>query len=144
MDSFLRDLRYAARRLRNTPGFTAIVVVTLALGIGANSAIFSVVNTVLLRPLAYRQPERLVTILHYYPTLNNLEAPTSAIGFHDYRDKTRSFESLAVETGWGGNLTGSGEPERVSGSQVSGLYFRVLGVPAQLGRALLPDEEEAG
>ena len=144
MDSFFRDLRYAVRRLRNAPGFTAIVVLTLALGIGANSAIFSVVNTVLLRPLAYREPDRLVTINHYYPNLNNLEASVSAIGFQDYRDKTRSFETVAVETGWSANLTGTGEPERVPASLVSGLYFRALGVPAQIGRTLLPDEEQAG
>ena len=111
MDAFLRDLRYSLRRLRKTPAFTAIVVVTLALGIGANTAIFSVVNTVLLRPLPYGSPSRLVSIEHFYPSLNNLEAPVSARGFREYRDKTSSFESVAVETQFGANLTGTGDPE---------------------------------
>src|SRR4051812_31004873 len=113
MDSFLRDVKYSVRRLLKSPAFTVIVVVTLALGIGANTAIFSVVNTVLLRPLPYRSPEQLATIVHFYPTLNDLEAPVSAMGFRDYRDKTQSFEAMGVETGWAANLTGTGEPERV-------------------------------
>ena len=107
MDALLRDIGYSFRRLRKSPAFTAIVLVTLALGIGANTAIFSVVNTVLLRPLPYRDPGALVSIEHFYPSLNNMEAPVSARGFRDYRDKTRSFESVAVETHFGANLTGT-------------------------------------
>jgi putative ABC transport system permease protein len=146
MDSFFRDLKYSIRRLQKSPGFTAVVILTLALGIGANTAIFSVVNTVLLRPLPFREPHRLVTINHFYQSkaLNNLEAPVSAIGFRDYRDKTRSFESVAVETGWSANLTGSGDPERVPASRVSGDYFRVHGVPTQVGRTFGRDEDEPG
>ena len=134
----MRDLRYSFRRLLKSPAFTAVVILTLGLGIGANTAIFSVVNTVLLRPLAYREPDRLVTINHFYQSvaLNNLEAPVSAIGFRDYRDKTKSFDAVAVETGWRANLTGTGDPERVPASLVSGDYFRVLGVTPQLGRVL--------
>src|SRR5215211_5086568 len=113
MDALLRDIKYSLRRLRKTPAFTAIVVLTLALGIGANTAIFSVVNTVLLRPLPYRAPSELVSIQHFYPSLNNLEAPVSAAGFKRYRDETKSFESFAVETGFGANLTGTGDPERI-------------------------------
>src|SRR5215211_5339418 len=128
MDALLRDIKYSLRRLRKTPAFTAIVVLTLALGIGANTAIFSVVNTVLLRPLPYRAPGELVSIQHFYPSLNNLEAPVSARGFRDYRDKTKSFESVAVETGFGANLTGAGDPERVPGSRISGDWFKVLGI----------------
>src|SRR5262249_61186757 len=130
----MRDLKYSLRRLQKSPAFTAIVVITLALGIGANTAIFSVVNAVLLRPLPYREPSRLVTISHFYQSeaLNNLEAPVSAIGFRDYRDKTTSFEAVAVETGWSANLTGTGDPERVPASRVSGDYFRALGVPPQI------------
>ena len=146
MDSLLRDIKYSFRRLIKSPAFTTVVVLTLALGIGANTAIFSVVNTVLLRPLPYREPGRLVTINHFYQSeaLNNLEAPVSAIGFRDYRDKTRSFEFVAVETGWSANLTGTGDPERVPASRVSGDYFRVFGVPAQVGRTLGRDEDEPG
>jgi putative ABC transport system permease protein len=144
MDVLLRDIRYSARRLAKTPAFTAIVLVTLALGIGANTAIFSVVNTVLLRALPYRTPSRLVSIEHFYPSLNNMEAPISARGFRDYRDKTSSFESFAVETPFGANLTGSGDPERVPGARVSGDWFHVLGVSPERGRVLGRDDDEPG
>ncbi len=144
MDALLGELRYTLRRLIKTPGFTFTVVLTLALGIGANTAIFSVINTVLLRPLPYRQPDRLVTVEHLYPSLNGLEAPVSVPGFRDYREKARVFENMAVQSGWAANLTGIGEPERLTGSQVTGHFFATLGVPAYLGRTLLPDEDQAG
>jgi putative ABC transport system permease protein len=144
MDAFRQDFRYAFRRLRSHPAFTTIVVLTLALGIGANTAIFSVVNTVLLRPLPYRAPEQLVTIYHYYAGLNHLEAPVSAIGFRDYRDRARDFSAVAVEAEWNVNLTGFGDPQRLRGTRVSGLFFQTLGVPAALGRALLPEEDAPG
>ncbi|MDQ6831313.1 MAG: ABC transporter permease, partial [Gemmatimonadota bacterium] len=143
MDSLLKELKYSLRRLRKTPGFTAIVVITLALGIGANTAIFSVVNTVLLRPLPYKEPERLVTIQHFYPALK-LDAPVSAPGFQDYRDKTRDFSGVAVESNWNVNLTGLGEPQRLRGSRASAQYFATMGVPAALGRVLLPEEDVDG
>ncbi len=144
MDTLLRDIKYSLRRLQKSPGFTAITVLTLALGIGANTAIFSVVNTILLRPLPYREPERLVTIDHFYPSLNDMRAPVSAHGFRDYRDKTQSFEAVAVETGWGVNLTGTGDPERIPGAKVSGDWFRALGITPALGRALQRDDDEPG
>ena len=144
MDALLRDIQYSFRRLRKTPAFTVIVVLTLALGIGANTAIFSVVNTVLLRPLPYRAPRGLISIAHFYPSLNNMAAPVSARGFRDYRDKTKSFESLAVETGFGANLTGAGDPERIPGVRVSGDWFHVLGVAPLFGRVLQRDDDEPG
>ena len=144
MDTLLRDIKYSFRRLQKSPGFTAITVLTLALGIGANTAIFSVVNTILLRPLPYRDPERLVTIDHFYPSLNGMRAPVSARGFRDYRDKTRSFEAVAVESGWGVNLTGAGDPERIPGVKVSGDWFRALSIAPALGRALQRDDDEPG
>ena len=142
----MRDIKYSLRRLLKSPGFTTVVILTLGLGIGANTAIFSVVNTVLLQPLPYREPDRLVTINHHYQSeaLNNLDAPVSAIGFRDYRDKTKSFEAVAVETGWSANLTGTGDPERVPATRVSGDYFRVFGVAPQLGRVFGRDEDEPG
>jgi len=143
MDTLAGDIRYALRRLRAHPGFTAIVVLTLAFGIGANSAIFSVVNTVLLRPLQYADPDRLVTIQHDYPSLK-LEAPVSAPGFRDYRDRTRLFTSVAVEDEWQANLTGLGDPQRLRGTKVSGDFFRTYGVAPELGRTLLPDEDAPG
>lgn len=121
-----------------------VAVVTLALAIGANTAIFSVVNAVLLRPLPYHEPDRLVTINHFYPSLDNLEASVSVPGFRDYRDRTKSFDGVAVETGWNPNLTGPAEPERVIGARVSGLFFATLGVAPAVGRALLPEDDEPG
>ncbi|HET7563926.1 MAG TPA: ABC transporter permease [Gemmatimonadaceae bacterium] len=143
MDTLLNDIRYSLRRLRSNPMFTAIVVLTLALGIGANTAIFSVVNTVLLRPLPYKQPDRLVTIQHHYPSLK-LDAPVSALGFRDYRDRTHFFDGVAVEAPWAANLTGIGDPVRLRGARASGQYFTTMGVPAALGRALLPEEDAPG
>lgn len=143
MDTLRQDIRQSFRRLGKQPGFTAVVLLTLALGIGANTAIFSVVNTVLLRPLPYREPSRLVTIQHHYPSLQ-LDAPVSAPGFRSYHDDTRLFDGVAVEASWSANLTGIGDPVRLRGGRVSGDYFRTLGVPAALGRVLLPEEDAPG
>jgi putative ABC transport system permease protein len=143
MDTLLQDLRYSLRRLAKSPAFTGIVVLTLALGIGANTAIFSAVNAVLLRPLPYREPHRLVTIEHLYPSLD-LEAPVSVPGFLDYKRKSRSFESMAVQTGWQANLTGVDEPVRMQGQRVTGEFFTTLQVPALLGRTLQPGEDTKG
>ncbi len=137
------DLRYALRRLARAPGFSTLVIATLALGIGANSAIWSVVDSVLLRPLPYREPDRLVTIEHRYPSLD-LDAPVSPLGFRDYRDRTRSFERVAVEAGWGANLTGAGEPVRVAAARVSAGWFEISGVAPALGRTFQPDEDVRG
>jgi putative ABC transport system permease protein len=140
----LNDLRYAVRTLRKSPGFTLVAVLTLALGIGANTAIFSVIDAVLLRPLPYAQPGRLVDVNHFYPSLNNLRAGVSVPGFRDYGARTDVFEKSAVETGAAMNLTGAGEPERVNVTRVSGEFFTTLGVSAALGRTLRPDEAQAG
>jgi putative ABC transport system permease protein len=143
MDTLLQDLRYSLRRLAKSPVFTGIVVLTLALGIGANTAIFSAVNAVLLRPLPYRESHQLVTIEHLYPSLD-LEAPVSVPGFLDYKRKARSFTSVAVQTGWQVNLTGIDEPVRLQGQRVTGEFFTTLQVPALLGRTLQPGEDSAG
>ncbi|HUR95661.1 MAG TPA: ABC transporter permease, partial [Gemmatimonadales bacterium] len=144
MDTLLQDIRYSLRRLLKSPGFTLVVVLTLALGIGANTAIFSAVNAVLLRPLAYAEPDRLISIEHFYPSLGELQAPVSAPGFRDYQARVRSVESMAVETGWAVNLTGEGEPVRLQGARVTGRFFGTLGVPALLGRGFLPGEDSLG
>ena len=143
MDTLLQDLRYSFRRLAKSPAFTGIVILTLALGIGANTAIFSAVNAVLLRPLPYRDSRQLVTIEHLYPSLD-LEAPVSVPGFLDYKRKSRSFVSMAVQTGWQANLTGIDEPVRLQGQRVTGEFFTTLQVPALLGRTLQPGEDNPG
>jgi putative ABC transport system permease protein len=108
MRGVLRDFRYALRQLRKKPGFTAIAVVTLALGIGASTAIFSAVDTILLRPLPYRQTERLVIVSETLPAMSADEIGVAASEYIDYRDRNRSFSQVAsYETG-GFNLTGEG------------------------------------
>jgi putative ABC transport system permease protein len=143
METLLQDLRYSFRRLAKSPAFTGIVVLTLALGIGANTAIFSAVNAVLLRPLPYRESHQLVTIEHLYPSLD-LEAPVSVPGFIDYKRKSRSFESMAVQAAWRANLTDVDEPVQVQGQRVTGEFFTMLQVPALLGRTLQPGEDTPG
>jgi putative ABC transport system permease protein len=140
----LQDLRYAVRGLRKSPGFTIVAVLTLGLGIGATTAIFSVINTVLLRPLGYREPDRLVTVDHHYPSLNDLHASVSVPGFLAYRDRGQIFERAAAENGWVPTLTGRGDPTRVIGSQVTGDYFLVYGVAPALGRAIRAEEAQPG
>ena len=141
MHSLLQDLRYALRSFRKTPGFTAVAILTLALGIGANTAIFSVVHGVLLAPLPFREPDRLVTVAHWYPEIN-LRAGVSIPGITFYRAENQAFESLSAFTGWSANLTVDGLPERIMGQQVQADYFRTLGIPIMQGRDFGPDEEQ--
>ncbi len=101
LEHFAQDLRYGGRALLRTPGFTAVAVITLALGIGANTAIFSVVNAVLLRPLAYKDADRLVTVLHYRT------GPVATANYIDWRDQSRSFEAMGAADFWTPNLTSS-------------------------------------
>ena len=140
----LHDLRYAARTLLKNPAFTVVAVIALALGIGANTAIFSVVNTVLLRPLPYKDPERLVMVWeeaakHGYPR----DVPTAA-NFIDWRDQNQVFEGMAAMTEASFNLTGTGDPERLEGNRVSAALFPLLGVEPQLGRVFTAAEDQPG
>jgi len=141
MQTLLQDLRYAFRLLAKSPGFTAIAVLTLALGIGANTAIFSVVNAVLLRPLAFRDPSRLVIVAEKspFPTIS-----TSYQNFVDWRDQSRSFESMEATRGTGLSLTGAGEPELLLARMATAGLFPLLGVEAHIGRTFLPEEDRAG
>ncbi|MFL5578190.1 MAG: ABC transporter permease [Gemmatimonadaceae bacterium] len=143
MDSLLQDLRFAARGLLRRPGFTAAVVATLALGIGANAAIFSVVNAVLLRPLPYGDPDRLVMVWGRYPDFGR--TGTSLPDFTDWRaGTTGSFAEMAAWHGTLFNLTGQGEPEQLRADRVSANFFPALGVRPALGRGFLPEEEKVG
>ncbi|UCG84864.1 MAG: ABC transporter permease [Gemmatimonadota bacterium] len=143
MSESLQDIRHGVRRLIRSPAFTSIVVLTLALGIGANTTIFSVVNSLLLRPLPYPDPGQLVTLAHVYPSVD-LVTGVSAPGFRDYRDRTNSFESVAITRGWSANLTGVGDPVRVTGSRVSVGYFETYGIVPVIGRSFVPREDEPG
>src|SRR5215831_1424010 len=143
MGNLMQDLRYGARMLLKNPGFSAVALLALALGIGASSAIFSVVDGVLLRPLGYKDPGRLVVLNHNYPKLD-LKASVSAVGFNYYRDKAESFESMAAYQQWPANLTEAGEPERLQGLKVTADFFPTLGIGIDRGRGILPEENETG
>jgi putative ABC transport system permease protein len=143
METLLQDLRFGFRTLTKSPGFAVVALLTLALGIGANSAIFSVINAILLRPLSYKNPEQLILVNHNYQKIN-LKASVSAFGFAHYRDNAKSFESLTAVTGWAANLTGEGEPERLTGQNVSANFFELLGANAAMGRTFAVGEDSEG
>jgi predicted permease len=136
--NFAQDLRYGARALLRTPGFTFLAILTLALGIGANTAIFSVVNAVLLNPLAYHDPDRLVTLLHYG------NAPVAPANYIDWRDQSQSFETMAAAEYWSPNLTGVDSPEHIPGLRVTQNMFPMLGIAPLIGRTFLPGEDQTG
>ena len=140
----LGELRLALRRLGRAPGFTAAAVLTLALGFGANVAAFTLVNTALLRPLAYPEAERLVIAWSSRPSERKLEEKVSAGDFLDWRRESRSFSALAAWTLWGAALTGTGEPEELTMVRASAGLLDVLGAAPALGRAFLPEEETPG
>jgi len=142
MSAFLQDLRYALRTLRRSPGFTLAVVLTLALGIGANSAIFSVVHGVLMRPLPYGQPDQLVRIYGRYPEFGR--TGTSLPDFQDWRAQSHSFEQMAARYNAAFVLTGEGEPERVIADRVTANFLVTFGVRPAVGRSFLPEEEQVG
>src|SRR5215467_681969 len=144
MDTLWQDVRYGARLLAKNRGFTAVAVSTLALGIGANTAIFSLVNGILLRPLAYREPDRLVRLIQASPNLGLDTWGVSQADFAAYRNQNRSFESLALMMNGGVNLTGDGEPERLTATNVTADFFKVFGVNPVLGRAFYEGEDAPG
>ena len=141
MGTLIQDLRYGVRMLWKSPGFTIVAVLTLALGIGANTAIFSVVNGVLLRPLPFRDPSRLVLIAEKssFPIIS-----TSYENYLDWRDQSHSFESMEATRGSSITLTGAGEPERLNVRMATAGLFSMLGINAQIGRTFLPEEDRAG
>src|SRR5499426_305746 len=137
-----QDLHYGARMLLKSPGFTLISIITLALGIGANTAIFSVVDAVLLRPLQFPEPDRLVQLFYENHGANSFWGTLSRPNFEDCKHQSRLIESLAAYGDRTQNLTGSGEPERVSLAAVSADFFKVLKVEPVLGRGFLPEEDK--
>ena len=142
INELAQDLRYGLRQLRRNPGFTAVAVLTLALGIGANTAIFSVVNGVLLNPLPYRQPDRLVAL--YSRAADSSRGSISYPNFLDWVRDNRSFSALAAYRPYSFNLTGEGEPERVPAEMVSANFFDVLSVKPVIGRSFRPSDDQAG
>jgi MacB-like periplasmic core domain len=139
-----QDLRYGMRQLRKSPGFALVAVLTLALGIGANTAVFSVIDTVLLRPLPYHEPDRLMLISETESVAPNDELGVAAQEYLDYRDQNRSFSGVAAFESDGFNLTGEGEPLRIHAARMSASAFPTLGVWPLMGRAFTGEEDRSG
>jgi len=139
LETLMQDVRYGIRMLRKNPGFAAVAVLTLALGIGASTAIFTVINAVMLRPLPYAHPERLAMLWPQQPMVS-----VSKAEFAEFRKQSRSFETVAVFTGWSFTITGKGEPEELPGARATTSLFATLGVRPLLGRTFLPEEDQAG
>jgi putative ABC transport system permease protein len=146
VEVFWNDLRYALRNLARDRGFAIVALLTLALGIGANTAIFSIVNSVILRPLAYRNPDRLFTIHEMIPKVNNLypELPVNPLHYLEWRKRCTSFEQVAEFGTYAPNLTGMGQPEQLGGARVSANFLSMFGVQPQLGRGFLEEEDRSG
>jgi len=143
LDRLFRDLRQALRSLRRTPAFASSAILTLALGIGANTAIFSALHAIVLRPLPYPEPDRLVVVAHYNPIL---KYPTylSYPDFLDWQRDAKSFEQMAALTPVGFDLTNPGTPEHVNGYEVSANFFSTLGVNFAVGHAFSPNDDRFG
>ncbi len=144
MVQLMQDLRYALRTLRKSPGFAFTAILTLALGIGANTAIFTVVNAVLLRPLPFAEPERLVRLYGAEQLRGRNDLNLSVPDLADFRNQAKSFEQIAALTGGSVALTGAGEPERVFGPAVTHNFFQALQVQPLLGRFFSPGDEVSG
>jgi putative ABC transport system permease protein len=142
MDTLIRDIRYGSRMMLKNPGFTAVAVLALALGIGANTAIFSVVNSVLLRQLPYPHPDRLVMV--WETDKNGAPTLVSPGNFADWSEQNETCEQIAALRGWDANLSGVDEPERLRGAMGTARLFDALGLAPMLGRTFSPDEDQPG
>jgi hypothetical protein len=142
MNRLGQDLRFALRTLLKSPGFTTVAILTLALGIGANSAIFSFVDGVLLKPLPYKDPDRIMRVWEKPP--GGLRNGISTLNFLDWRDGNTVFDSIAAQTGSVMTLSGIEQPVQIRTGQVSASYFDVFGIKAGSGRLFAPDEDELG
>ena len=146
MATFLSDLRYALRTLARNPAYAAIVVLILTVGIGANTAMFSIVDGILLRALPFYEPEQLYAIQESVPKFANLapDFPANAWHFREWRKRWSAAEQLALVDSLTFNLTSDGEPERVEAARISANLFPMLGVQPQLGRGFLQEEDQDG
>ncbi len=144
MENLLHDARYSIRMLRKNPGFTTVAVIALALGIGANSAIFSVVNAILLRPLPFKEPAGLVRVWGKYDKFGIPKNWISQPEILDLKEQNQVFEDFAAYSTGGANLTGSGDPVRVNRASVNASLFSILGIQASIGRTFLEEEDQPG
>ena len=141
MNTILLDLRYSLRTLLKTPTFTVAAVLSLAIGIGATAAVFSIAKALLLRPLPYQDPERLVILWNRSPGLGITEDWFSTAQYFDIKTGHRGLEQVAIAIGGNYNLTGKGEPERVGTIRVSSNLLPMLGMRAEIGRLFVADED---
>jgi predicted permease len=144
MDSILRDLRFSVRSLLKRPGLTIIAIATLAIGIGANSAIFSVINALLLKPLPFPDPERIVAVWDKMPSRGVERNEVTIADYLDWVAQNKTFEQLGIYRWWSTNLTGGGSPERVQGFQVTANFLDIVGVKPIMGRGFTADENQPG
>ncbi|HYY56156.1 MAG TPA: ABC transporter permease, partial [Pyrinomonadaceae bacterium] len=144
MGNLLQDVRYGLRMLSKSPSFTLIAVLTLALGIGANTAIFSLVSAVLVRPLGYQDPNRLVMVWEDQSAIGFPRDTPAAANYADWKAQNNSFEDMAALTSLDYDLTGDGEPEKISAFGVTANFFPLLGVTPAVGRNFTPEEDRPG
>jgi putative ABC transport system permease protein len=142
MGAILKDLRYGVRTLVRRPGLTAAMILMTALGIGANTAVFSVINSLLLRPLPYQGADRLVMVWETQPTL--AKAPVASANFYDWREQAQTFEHIAAFRNQSFNLAGGDAPERIRGMRVAPEFFQVLGIHPVAGRVFVPEDDQPG
>lgn len=144
IETFFQDSRYAFRMLRKSPGFAALAVLTLALGIGANTAVFSVASAFLRKPVSFPELDRLVMMLELAPQQTIGWSQVSPADYLDWKKQSHSFEEMAAWHWLGWNLTGQGDPEKLAGARVSSNFFKTLGVLPAMGRPFRPEEEQSG
>ena len=144
MGSLLRELRLSVRSLLKHPGFTAVVVATLAIGIAANTTIFSTINALLLKPLPFSDPDRIVALWDKLPSRGVERNEVAVANYLDWRAQSKSFEHLGIYRWWSTNLTGGETPERVQGFQVTANFLDIVGVRPILGRGFSAEENEPG
>jgi len=144
MTGVIQDIRFALRQMRKNPGFTAVAVITLALGIGANTVTFSTVNAMLLRPFPFPNLDRIVTVWETLPKQSDNRLSPAPANFRDWSERSTQFEQLAAVRGWDANLTGGNLAEHVEGSQVTADYFSLLGMPTHLGRYIGAADFQSG
>lgn len=144
MQTLLQDLKYGLRMLAHSPGFTITAVLTLALGVGANTAIFSVINATLLARLPYSQPDRIVMVWEHHPSRGFPHNSVSPGNFLHWQDANTVFDQMAAFVDIRADLTGTGEPEQIPGQAVTPNLFRLLGINARLGRTFVTEEGKPG
>ncbi|HWX42301.1 MAG TPA: ABC transporter permease, partial [Blastocatellia bacterium] len=144
MAEITKDVRFAVRTLIKKPGFTTVAVITMALGIGANAAIFSVISGVLLKSLPYRDADRIMFVLEKNESRFKSVLPMSSLNYRDLKEQSHSFEFMGARRPLAASLMSSERPERIQGEQVTSDYFRVLGVNPLNGREFAAEEQKAG